>query len=901
MITYTILVTNTGNVTVDTIELTDTFTDAQGAALTLTTDPVFGGTTKDNNPGPNNGAAGRLVPGETATYTATYQITQAAIDAGGVKNVALAVGKDPSDVSVSDTSDDGDDGDDNTIDDPTETLLVATPALEVTKTASGTTSLGDVITYTILVTNTGNVTVDTIELTDTFTDAQGAALALTTGPSFVKNSGASAEKTLAPSETATYTATYQITQAAIDAGGVKNVALAVGKDPSDVSVSDTSDDGDDGDDNTIDDPTETLLVATPALEVTKTASGTTSLGDVITYTILVTNTGNVTVDTIELTDTFTDAQGAALTLTTDPVFGGTTKDNNPGPNNGAAGRLVPGETATYTATYQITQAAIDAGGVKNVALAVGKDPSDVSVSDTSDDGDDGDDNTIDDPTETLLVATPALEVTKTALSTGYGVGDVITYTILVTNTGNVTVDTIELTDTFTDAQGAALTLTTDPVFGGTTKDNNPGPNNGAAGRLVPGETATYTATYQITQAAIDAGGVKNVALAVGKDPSDVSVSDTSDDGDDGDDNTIDDPTETLLVATPALEVTKTASGTTSLGDVITYTILVTNTGNVTVDTIELTDTFTDAQGAALALTTGPSFVKNSGASAEKTLAPGETATYTATYQITQAAIDAGGVKNVALAVGKDPSDVSVSDTSDDGDDGDDNTIDDPTETLLVATPELTVTKTALSTGYGVGDVITYTILVTNTGNVTVDTIELTDTFTDAQGAALTLTTDPVFGGTTKDNNPGPNNGAAGRLVPGETATYTATYQITQAAIDAGGVKNVALAVGKDPSDVSVSDTSDDGDDGDDNTIDDPTETLLVATPELTVTKTALSTGYGVGDVITYTILVTNTGNVTVDTIELTDTFTDAQGAALALTTGPSFGGRELGRVVPRRH
>ena len=469
--------------------------------------------------------------------------------------MALAVGKDPSDVSVSDTSDDGDDGDDNTIDDPTETLLVATPALEVTKTASGTTSLGDVITYTILVTNTGNVTVDTIELTDTFTDAQGAALALTTGPSFVKNSGASAEKTLAPGETATYTATYQITQAAIDAGGVKNVALAVGKDPSDVSVSDTSDDGDDGDDNTIDDPTETLLVATPELTVTKTALSTGyGVGDVITYTILVTNTGNVTVDTIELTDTFTDAQGAALTLTTDPVFGGTTKDNNPGPNNGAAGRLVPGETATYTATYQITQAAIDAGGVKNVALAVGKDPSDVSVSDTSDDGDDGDDNTIDDPTETLLVATPELTVTKTALSTGYGVGDVITYTILVTNTGNVTVDTIELTDTFTDAQGAALALTTDPVFGGTTKDNNPGPNNGAAGRLVPGETATYTATYQITQAAIDAGGVKNVALAVGKDPSDVSVSDTSDDGDDGDDNTIDDPTETLLVATPELRL-----------------------------------------------------------------------------------------------------------------------------------------------------------------------------------------------------------------------------------------------------------------------------------------------------------------------------------------------------------
>ena len=60
------------------------------------------------------------------------------------------------------------------------------------------------------------------------------------------------------------------------------------------------------------------------------------------------------------------------------------------------------------------------------------------------------------------------------------------------------------------------------------------------------------------------------------------------------------------------------------------------------------------RAGALALTTGPTFVKNSGASAEKTLVPGETATYTATYVITQAAIDAGGVKNVALVAGTDP-------------------------------------------------------------------------------------------------------------------------------------------------------------------------------------------------------------------------------------------------------
>ena len=69
--------------------------------------------------------------------------------------------------------------------------------------------------------------------------------------------------------------------------------------------------------------------------------------------------------------------------------------------------------------------------------------SDQSVSDLSDDGDDFDENTEDDRTETPIQRTPGIEITKTSTITDegdgvIGLGDTITYTIIVENTGNST-------------------------------------------------------------------------------------------------------------------------------------------------------------------------------------------------------------------------------------------------------------------------------------------------------------------------------------------------------------------------------------------------------------------------------------------------------------------------------
>ena len=87
-------------------------------------------------------------------------------------------------------------------------------------------------------------------------------------------------------------------------------------------------------------------------------------------------------------------------------------------------------------------------------------------------------------------------------------GEAVTYTLRVTNTGNVTVYNIDVTDT---VGGVTITGTT-------------------IASLAPGayDDTSFTGTYTITQTDIDAGKKDNTASADGEDPDGDPVSDTDD-------------------------------------------------------------------------------------------------------------------------------------------------------------------------------------------------------------------------------------------------------------------------------------------------------------------------------------------------------------------------------------
>ena len=241
-----------------------------------------------------------ILAGSSYTYTVTYTITQSDIETGGISNTILVTALTPTSTVVSKVSDDP-----STEDDPTIlTTLVRSPTLNVTKSATvsdengnSLNDSGDVVTYTIVVSNTGNIRLSSVTLSDTLEDAFFTDLSSSViGPVFVSASLGSSEGTLKVGEQANYSASVTITPEMLANGFIANSVVATASSTAGL-VSDSSDDPNTAEEN---DPTRTFLQTNPEINITKTVTqtfengdGFISPGDVITFTIIVSNTGNL--------------------------------------------------------------------------------------------------------------------------------------------------------------------------------------------------------------------------------------------------------------------------------------------------------------------------------------------------------------------------------------------------------------------------------------------------------------------------------------------------------------------------------------------------------------------------------------------------------------------------------
>jgi uncharacterized repeat protein (TIGR01451 family) len=718
-ILYGFTVTNTGNVALSSVTVTDPLTST-------------------------NCVIGSLAPGasDSTTCSAGYTLTQSDIDAGSVTNTAGVSG------SVTDSA-----GNSST---PfaTSTKTVSVPqvvtvdlaksgVLDESVVSPGTRAdAGDRVDYSFTVENTGNVTLHGVSLSDAHCDS---------APSLVSGDTNSDGK-LDVGETWQYSCSYTVGQAEIDAGSVTNNASVDALGPLD----DSSTPADDATDSAA------ATVAIPQVRtVSIVKSGTlhtdvvapndrVDAGDTVGYSFTVTNTGNVTLTGVKVTDPLTSL-------------------------NCSVGTLAPGQSdsTTCSASYTLTQPDVDAGEVDNTATADAKAPQ-------------GEDVTASSSATVSLPAAPSLDLVKTASlddtvvapSGRADAGDKVAYSFTVTNTGNVTLTGVKVTDPLTGL-------------------------NCLVGTLAPGasDSSTCTASYTLTQPDVDAGSLSNTATATGTPPhgSDVSATDTA---------------TVTLPAAPSLDLVKYASldeaavapaDRADAGDKTHYSFTVTNTGNVTLTGVTVTDPLT-----SLNCLVG-------------TLAPGASDSHcAATYTLMQADVDAGSRSNTATATGTPP---QGADTSDD--DSATATLPPAPSVNLVKSATLDQTVVAPTDRVDAGDKTHYTFVVTNTGNVTLTGVKVTDPLTSLDCSV-------------------------GTLAPGQSdsSTCTAAYTLTQSDIDLGFVSSTATATGTPPH-------------GDDVSADDTATVTLPAAPSLQLTKeTSTATYTHPGDELDYSYTLKNTGNVT---------------------------------------
>jgi uncharacterized repeat protein (TIGR01451 family) len=739
-ITYAFTVTNTGNVTLTNVKVTDPLVT------------ILGGPLPSLAPGAAN----------STTFTATYTLTQADVDAGTRANTATTAGTPPT-------------GTDITADGSETTALGASPSLAILKAGTlddsvvvpaGRADLGDKIDYTFTVTNTGNVTLTNVVVTDPLVPTFTCTIA-----------------TLAPGANDNTCATSYtlINQTDLNAGSLTNTASVTGKPPTGANVNAT-------------DSETTPLTGAPALTLAKAGSlddavmaptGRADVGDTINYTFAVTNSGNVTLTNVKITDPLIPALAANTACTIASLAPGAT-------DNGCTG------------TYTLTQSDVNAGARANTASVTGKPPTGANVGTT-------------DSTTVPLTAAPAITFTKAGtldmtvvpLATRSDVGDKIAYVFKVTNTGNVTLTNVRITDPLMPAVAAAPACTIATLA--------PGAANSAC-----------TGSYTLTQADVDAGTRANTASVAATPPTGADLTTT-------DTKTITLPSDSTITLAKTGTLDLGANGVANVGDAVSYTFTVTNTGNVTLTNVSLTDPVAAVTGGPIA-----------------SLAPGavDTTTFTATYALTQADVDAGTRPNTATVSATPPTGAPVT------------AIGSKTITIT-ATPSVALVKTATLSDGGdgradVGDKVTYGFAVSNTGNVTLTNVTVTDPLAIMAG------------------------GPIASLLPGatDTITFAATHTLTQADIDAGQVQNQATAAGKSPTGVDITDLSDESTPGTGIGKDDPTILPLGATPSITVVKTAATPTVNLGadasvtdkdDTIDYSFLVTNTGNVTLTAIAVTDT------------------------------
>ncbi len=619
-----------------------------------------------------------------------------------------------------------------------------------------TAAIGDIVTYTIAVTNTGNIPASATVLTD----------GLGAGASFIQNSvtinnvpqpGLDPSlgvhlADISPGDTVFITFQAQIL-AIPPSGTLTNNALVnyeytVNPNQSPAVGS------------TVTNTTVTPIIDA-TLSINKTVNSTfATIGDTLTFTAIITNSGNTTANNVIFTDVIPN--GTSFIPNSFTVNGTTIPNANP--QNGInIGNLNSNASATLSFQVNITSLPnpnpIPNQSSLQYSFIVGINEPPVS-------------RTVQSNKTFTQVNTASVIATKTASSAFAAVGDTITYTTTLTNSGNTTANT----PVFIDILPPELSFVPDSVQINTIPQLGFRPDSGISLDSIP-VGGTTTISFQAIVGSIPATNPtlnqSSTTYSIIVDPTQPPVTETATSN-----PTLVQINEAIIQATKSVD--RLFSDVAPGNSFLTYTVLLENIGNTTATNIIFTDPIPNntvfiADSVRVGGVLLPGVNPANGVPIGDIIA-GDFTNITFRVQVVSIpnpifTIGPGGPNSPVVngasidyqfMTGPNLPLVSRSTTSN------------PVSTQINS-GEITLVKSVDKTFATIGDTISYTITLSNPGNVTSQNIIFTDILPDGTTfISGTLTNDS---GTQQIGNPA-NGIQIGNINPNGTAVITLNVLVT---------------------------------------------------------------------------------------------------------------------------
>ncbi len=586
--TYTLTVTNTGLSTANNVTLEDTL--PAGYSFVSFTGTSQGNPTRTVVSGLDRVTASLPSLAVGATMVVGVNVQVASNIAGtSIVNTATADSDDSAQVTASDTN-----------------TVVRNVNLRISKSASSATvGVGGTLTYTLSVTNDGPLDVTGIEVDDDL--PTGFTLATTGNPSSVTSSPNATRDllwtvgNLASSQTSTVNIIVNVPTNFTPASNVVNTAtIAVNRL---VGFTDT----------TAGDNTATAAVTVdPRFDLLITKDDTLSAvatGQQYAYTITVNNAGPNTANNVVITDTLPAGLQFVSATSNGTNIGSATGQNY----SATIATLASGETRTITLTVRVLSSATGAS-IANTATVTADNATTQETGTRANSATD---------TNTLN-RTVTLNITKTGPTAAVLADTNFTYTVTAFNSGNADAPAVQFTDplpagvTFVNG---TFTVNGTSNTGTVTLNSTNNTLEANLGTLLAGGNATTnhaTITLNVRAAATASGSIVNTGRVANAD------------------NTTGVTSNATITVNPNfnLRVSKTDNVTTaSVGQTLTYTIIVTNDGPSPASNISVVDTLATGQLNFVSATTG--FTNNNGtiSGTIPSLASGASSTITITATV----------------------------------------------------------------------------------------------------------------------------------------------------------------------------------------------------------------------------------------------------------------------------